>query len=166
MKTHFSKVGKSDHLGVSDLEELGQNNKPLIFTIKEVKQKLGGSVAGRTGNFNIAYFHEKIKPLVINATNGKTIKRFAKSPFIEDWTDITIELFIDPSVKMSGVVVGGIRIKQTQPKLTKTRLTASSERYAAVLKSCKEKTTTLDVIKTVFDVPADVEKHLKTLLDA
>ena len=115
---------------------------------------------------NIAYFHENIKPLVLNSTNSKTIKRFAKSSFIEDWTDILLELYPDHNVKYKGETVGGIRIKPTQPKLTKPRLTASSERYAAVLKSCTEKTTTIDVIKSVFDLPADIEKKLNSLLNA
>ena len=165
-KTHFSKVYKSDHLGVSDLEDLLEQGKKLIFTIKEVKQVTEASVAGRRGDFNIAYFHENIKPLVLNSTNSKTIKRFAKSSFIEDWTDILLELYPDHNVKYKGEIVGGIRIKPTQPKLTKPRLTASSEKYAAVLKCCTEKTTTIEVIKTVFDLPADIEKKLKSLLNA
>ena len=62
-KTHFRKVFKSDHLGIADLEDILEANKPLIFTIKEVKQEYNVNVAGTRGNFNIAYFVEPIKPL-------------------------------------------------------------------------------------------------------
>lgn len=117
MKTHYRKVFKSDHLGSADLEDLIEAKQPLIFTIREVRQEFDKSVAGKKGNFNIAYFVENIKPLVLNATNSKVVKGFAgNSPFVEDWKNIKIELYIDESVKMKGEVVGGVRIKLVQPK--------------------------------------------------
>ena len=119
-KTHYRRVMKSDHLGIADLEDFIEEGKPLIFIIKEVKQELNTAVAGKKGDFNIAYFKEKIKPLVLNATNAKRIRSFApnNSPFVEDWANITIELYIDSSVKMKGELVGGVRVKVQQPKLT------------------------------------------------
>ena len=116
-KHHYRKVFKSDHLGCADLEDLIEAKQPLIFTIKEVRQEFDKSVAGKKGNFNIAYFNEAIKPLVLNATNSKIVKMFAGgSPFVEDWKNIKIEMFIDENVKMKGEVVGGVRIKAIQPK--------------------------------------------------
>ena len=115
-KTHYRKVYKSDHLGVADLEELLEDGKSLIFTIKEVKQELNVTVAGKKGDFNIAYFNEKIKPLVLNATNAKIVSKFNNnSSFVEDWSDTIIELYIDPNVKMKGELVGGVRIKPIKP---------------------------------------------------
>ncbi len=107
-KTHYRKVFKSDHLGVPDLEDLVEQGKKLIFTIREVKQEVNVSVAGRKGNHNIAYFKEQIKPLVLNATNAKIVKKFTNSPFVEDWVNVPIELYIDHTVKMKGEVVGGV----------------------------------------------------------
>ena len=77
MKTHYRKVFKSDHLGSADLEDLIEAKQPLIFTIREVRQEFDKWVAGKKGNFNIAYFVENIKPLVLNATNSKVVKGFA-----------------------------------------------------------------------------------------
>jgi len=115
-KTHYRKVMKSDHLGIADLEDLIEEKKPLVFTIKEVKQEINVAVAGKKGSFNIAYFNENIKPLVLNSTNCKVVKSFANnSPFVEDWKNILVELYIDENVKMKGEVVGGVRIKQVQP---------------------------------------------------
>lgn len=122
-KTHYRKVFKSDHLGCADLEDfIEEKVNPLVFTISHVKQEIGVSVAGKKGNFNIAYFKEGIKPLVLNATNAKVVKQLSGgSPFVEDWNNIVVELFIDPSVKMKGDTVGGVRIKagvKTLPFLT------------------------------------------------
>ena len=110
-KTHYRKVFKSDHLGVADLEDLIESGSDLIFTITHVKQEIGVRVAGKKGNYNIAYFQEKIKPLVLNATNSKVMKNFAQgSPFVEEWGNITVGLYIDPSASYGGEVVGGVRI--------------------------------------------------------
>lgn len=116
-KTHFRKVFKSDHLGSADLEEYIEEKKPLIFTIKEVRQEYGAKVAGKKIDANIAYFTDlKVKPLVLNATNSKVLKKRTNSSFIEDWKNIDVELYIDKSVKMKGEVVGGVRIKDEPPR--------------------------------------------------
>lgn len=120
-KQHFRKVYKSDHLGAADLEEMIEEGKRLIFTIKEVKQEVA-TVAGKKGEFNIAYFHENIKPWVLNATNAKTVKLFAGgSPFVNDWKNVPVELYVDESVKMKGETVGGVRIKLLKPVMSKQK---------------------------------------------
>lgn len=137
-KTHYRKVFKSDHLGVADLEEFLEEDKRLVFKIKEVRQEYGVVVAGRKGNYNIAYFEEGIKPLVLNATNSKVVRGFCGgSSFVEDWGNTLIELYIDSSVKMKGEVVGGVRIKPKQPTLTKPQLTPESVRWNAAKAAVK-----------------------------
>ena len=93
-KTHYRKVFKSDHLGIADLEDFIEEKVQLIFTIKHVKQEIGVSVAGKKGNFNIAYFVEPIKPLVLNATNSKVVKFLPGSS-----TDVTATPSILASTK-------------------------------------------------------------------
>lgn len=130
-KTHYRKVFKSDHLGSADLEEMIEEGKPLIFTIKEVKQEYGAKVAGRPTDANIAYFEGDVKPMVLNATNSKQIAKFTNSKWVEDWKGLTIELYIDQSVKMKGEVVGGVRIKPTLPNTNK-------KDYTSEIQNCKE----------------------------
>ena len=116
-KTHYRKVFKSDHLGVADLEDLMEAKSNLVFTIREVRQEIGARVAGKKGNFNIAYFKENIKPWVINAGNSKILKDFSGgSSFVEDWVGITIQLYIDPNAKFGGEVTGGVRINPNPVK--------------------------------------------------
>lgn len=123
-KTHYRKVFKSDHLGVADLEEMIEEGKSLKFTIAQVKQEYDVKVAGKKGDFNIAYFKESIKPLVLNSYNSKVVKSFANNdPYVESWKNIEIELYVDNSVKFGKEVVGGVRIKYkaavTLPELQK-----------------------------------------------
>ena len=146
-KTHYRKVFKSDHLGVADLEEMIEEGKRLVFTIEEVKQEYNVSVAGRKGNYNIAYFTEGIKPLVLNSTNSKIVRSFCKgSSFVEDWANTLVELYIDSSVKMKGDVVGGVRIKQKQPTLTKPELTPESDKWEKAKEAVKTGSATFESI--------------------
>jgi hypothetical protein len=116
-KHHYRNVFKSDHLGSADLEDMIEQGKSLIFTIKEVKQELGTKVAGKKIDANIAYFVEPIKPMVLNATNSKQMRLFTGSPMVEDWANQTIELYIDEHVQMKGVTTQGVRIRPIQPKV-------------------------------------------------
>jgi len=110
-KTHYRKVFKSDHLGVADLEDFIEAKSGMVFTIRQVKQEVGVRVAGKKGNFNIAYFKENIKPLVLNATNSKTMKQLSGgSSFVEDWAGIAVGLYIDKNASFGGEVTGGVRI--------------------------------------------------------
>jgi len=124
-KTHYRKVFKSDHLGQADLEDFIESGSNLVFTIHHVVQEIGARVAGKKINANIAYFTETIKPLVLNATNSKTLRQMTGSSFVEDWTGILVQLYIDPNVKMKGDTVGGVRINPKQPAATKPVLTPS-----------------------------------------
>ena len=122
-KTHYRKVFKSDHLGQADLEDFKEEGSNLVFTIAYVNQEIGAKVAGKKIDANIAYFVERIKPLVLNATNSGTMKKLTGSAFIEDWQNVVIQLYIEPNVKMKGETVGGVRISHLKPKIAKYLLT-------------------------------------------
>lgn len=156
-KDHYRKVYKSDHLAIADLEDLRENNIPLIFTIKSVKQELNHLVAGKKGNFNIAYFVENIKPLVINATNGNILRGFspAKSPFVQDWNNIQVELFVDYMVKMKGDIVGGIRISPVQPKVKVKIKPIFSE---ANFQKAKDAKASIEKIKEIYQLTPEMEQ--------
>lgn len=151
-KHHFRKVYKSDHLGVADLEEYLEDGKQLIFTIKQVKQETNVTVAGKKGNFNIAYFVEPIKPFVLNATNAKQIKTFTGSSFVEDWNNVRIELYCDEMVKMKGEVVGGVRIRPIQPR-EKVKPVFTADKIEATF----NKGISIEKIKEVYSITADIE---------
>jgi hypothetical protein len=152
-KHHFRKVYKSDHLGVADLEEFLEDGKKLIFTIKQVKQEVNATVAGKKGNFNIAYFQESIKPLVLNATNAKQIKLFTGSSFVEDWVNVRIELYCDEHVKMKGETVGGVRIKQIQPRdKVKPQFTEAN------FEAAKKAKASIELIKNSYSITPEMEQ--------
>ena len=127
-KTHYRKVFKSDHLWVADLEDFLESGSNLVFTIKFVKQELNAKVAGKKINANIAYFNENIKPLVLNATNSKTMKDLTGSPFIDDWAGVTIQLYADYKVKLMNDIVGGVRISPRPVTAAKPVITPDNKK--------------------------------------
>ena len=154
-KHHYRKVFKSDHLGVADLEDLVEEKKPLVFTIKEVRQEYDKSVAGKKGNFNIAYFVEPIKPLVLNAGNSKVVKSFCGgSPFVEDWRNVLVELIIDDNVRFGKETVSGVRIRPTQPSITKKKPLFLEVNFEKALKA----KATIEKIKQVYELTPEMEQ--------
>ena len=161
-KTHYRKVFKSDHLGVADLEDLIEEKKRLVFTVREVKQEFGVSVAGRKGDHNIAYFKENIKPLVLNATNSKIMKSFNNgSPFVEDWSNTVIELYIDPNAKLKGELTGGVRIKPKQPTMSKPELKPENKKVWDAAVSYLKGNGTIEGIKAKYSISTANEQKLK-----
>lgn len=158
-KHHYRAVLKSDHLGIADLEDFIEEKRPLVFTISHAQQELGVSVAGRKGDFNVVYFKEGIKPMVINSSNGKQITAFAGSPFVEDWNNILIELYIDETVKMKGEVVGGVRIKPSQP-MAKAKKVFTEANFAKAL----EVKATIEIIEKGYTIADDVKAAYLTKL--
>jgi hypothetical protein len=161
---HYRNVMKSNHLSVPDLEDMIEGGTPLIFTIKEVKQEFGVSVAGKIGNFNICYFVDDIKPLVLNATNGKRIREFApkKSPFVSDWAGIVIELYIDDKVKFAKDIVGGVRVKIQQPtKQQPTKKTLSDERLQDAIIAINKCEFSKDVFLSKYELTDSQTKTLE-----
>jgi hypothetical protein len=152
-KTHYRKVAKSDHLGTPDLEDMKEKGHDLVLTISHVKQEYGARVAGKTIDANIAYFkNPNIKPLVLNATNAKVLKGFALSPFVEDWNDLIIQLYLDANVMMKGEKVGGVRIRPIQPVIKKVMPKFTEANF----EKAKEAKATLEQIKSRYSITEEV----------
>jgi hypothetical protein len=150
-KHHYRNVFKSDHLGSADLEDLIEQGKPLIFTIKEVKQEIGVKVAGKKIDANIAYFVEPIKPMVLNATNSKQMRIFTGSPMVEDWANQTIELYVDENVQMKGITTQGVRIRPIQPKAKAKPIFTESN-----FDKAKKANATKEQIEKIYELTEDV----------
>lgn len=111
-KTHFRKAFDSPYLSSADIVE------PITLTVKRVV--LEKDHTKRTQEqFNTAYFAEteirpgeKMKPMILNAMNSKMMRTIADSPFIEDWQNIQVVVYVDPNVRFGKETVEGLRIRQ------------------------------------------------------
>ncbi len=156
-KTHWKKVFLSDYLGACDLED-GKDLK-LVIKLVEVREIKGQN--GEKQNRNVAVFSDaKIKPMILNATNCKTIKKFAGSTFIEDWKNVAIAVYVKPDIKAFGDVTEGLRIREMQPRIDKPNLTPNTQGWTGAIEFLKG-TGTMDKIKAKYVLSAENEELLK-----
>ena len=128
-KTHFKKAFDSPYLSSADI------TGPTILTISCVR--LEKNKAGRKDEkHNTAYFVEKeirpgetLKPMVLNVTNCKTMKKLTGTVFIDDWQNVPVSIFVDPSVKFGRDMVEGLRISPKPPVIAKP---ATKEQLATI----------------------------------
>lgn len=115
-KTHYRKAFDSPYLSSADIVE------PTVLTISHVTLE-----ADRTKKtkdvFNTAHFvekeirpGEKLKPMILNATNSKTMKALTNSPFIDDWKGIRITVYVDHNVRFGKETLEGLRISPHVPE--------------------------------------------------
>lgn len=157
-KTHWKRVFNSDYLGSCDLED-GKDLKAVIksVTVQEVK-----SSDGKKQLCNVAQFTDaKIKPMILNVTNCKTVKKFAGSPFIQDWTNIPVQIYIKDDIKAFGEITEGLRIRPTQPVMDKPELTPSHTAWNNAVEYLKKDGATIDGIKKKYRISAENEVLLQ-----
>lgn len=111
MKTHWKKLSNTDYIGAYALDP----GKDLILTVKSVSEENVVGADGKKEDCIIVRFREPVKPMILNATNAKSIQKLAKSPYIEDWAGMRIQLYA-AKVKAFGEVVEALRIRDFLPK--------------------------------------------------
>lgn len=118
-KTHYRAVFNSPYLSSADIVE------PTVLTIKYVAQESDKSKKTKD-KFNTAYFVEKeirpgeqLKPMILNATNSRTMATLTGSKFIEEWSNTPVTVYVDPSVRFGKDTVEGLRISSEPPRIKK-----------------------------------------------
>ncbi len=157
IKTHWKKVFNSDYLGSCDLED-GKDLKAVIksVSIQEVK-----GTEGKKQNCNVAVFTDpKIKPMILNATNCKTVKKFAKTPFIEDWKNIPVQIYVKDDIKAFGETTEGLRIRPVQPNMSKPKLIPGCQAWPGAVNFLKGEGT-LDKIRERYELSPENEIKLQ-----
>lgn len=114
-KTHYRKAFNSPYLSSADIVE------PTVLTISRVI--LAPDMTKKTKDqFNTAHFAEKeirpgeaLKPMILNATNSKTMKALTGSPYIDDWQNVRVTIYVDHNVRFARDTVEGLRISTELP---------------------------------------------------
>jgi hypothetical protein len=116
MKTHYRKAFDSPYLSSADLVE------PTVLTVSLVALEIDHTKKTKD-LFNTAYFvekeirpGEKLKPMILNASNSKTMKGITGSAFIDDWLNVRITIYVDSNVRFGKETVEGLRISPHAPE--------------------------------------------------
>lgn len=118
-KTHYRKAFNSPYLSSADIVE------PTVLTIKHVR--LEADKTKKTKDyFNTAYFvepeirqGETLKPMILNAHNSRMLKGLTESPFIDDWQNVSVTVYVDHNVRFGRDTVEGLRISPEKPNIRK-----------------------------------------------
>jgi ribosomal protein L34E len=115
-KIHWKKIYNPEFLGSYSLEP----GKDLVVTIKSVvSEMITGADGKKEENMVVRFMEKDVKPMVLNATNAKTIQKIYQTPYIDEWAGKKIQLFSE-KVKAFGDVVEALRIRPKIPTQTIT----------------------------------------------
>ena len=159
-KTHFRKAFDSPYLSSADIVE------PTVLTVKRVT--LEPDRTHKTKDlFNTAWFAEeeirpgeKLKPMILNATNSKTMRGLTNSAFIEDWLGVRVTVYVDHNVSFGKETKEGLRISPHAPE--KKALTPDNEKQWAKAVAAFKRDGNLIKILTFVDMS---KEHQKRLMD-
>jgi hypothetical protein len=115
-KTHYRKAFDSPYLSSADIVD------PVVLTVRRVVLEQDRTKKTKD-YFNTAYFverelrpGEKLKPMILNATNSKMLAALTGSKWIDDWVDVPITVYVDNQVRFGKETVEGLRISRATEK--------------------------------------------------
>lgn len=150
-KTHFRKAFDSPYLSSADIVE------PTVLTVRCVRLEPDKTKKTKD-NFNTCYFAEKeirrgeaLKPMILNATNSKTMRQLAGSPFIDDWQGFSITVYVEHNVRFGKETTDGLRISPYAPERKKT-LTPLNQKQWEYAKAAYRRDGNLDAVLSKVDI--------------
>ena len=153
MKTHFKKLKNPDYLGSWDLADQDGNFKNRVLTIKSVSKQMVHDGRGGQEECVTVQFHES-KPMIMNATNLKTINSALGTPYIEEWENQKIEITVQ-KVKAFGEVHDALRVVKTSLDLT-----PKHAKWNGAKQALKDGTVKIEQIKKQYTISPENEKLL------
>lgn len=158
-KTHYRKAFDSPYLSSADIVE------PTVLTVKSVRLEADKTKKTKD-QFNTAYFAEKeirpgekLKPMILNATNSKTMKGLTGSAFIDDWLDVRITVYVDHNVKFGKESVEGLRISP-QPPAVKRPITPAMSKAWSNAKAAFQRDGNLTAVLARAEMSAEHQAQL------
>lgn len=161
MKTHYRKAFDSPYLSSADIVE------PTVLTVHHVA--LEKDQTKKTGDlFNTAHFvekeirpGEKLKPMILNASNSKTLRGLTGSAFLEDWQNVRITVYVDSNVRFGKETVEGLRISPHAPAEKKAVLTPANAKMWENAKNAYRRDGNLDSVLERVDISEEHQEQLK-----
>jgi hypothetical protein len=159
-KTHYRKAFDSPYLSSADIVE------PTVLTVQRVT--LESDKTKKTKDvFNTAYFAEteirpgeKLKPMILNASNSKTMKGLTGSAFIDDWQNVRITVYVDCNVRFGKETVEGLRISPHAPE--RKYLTPDNKKAWANAVAAYKRDGNLDAVTARINIS---DEHAEQLID-
>ena len=157
-KTHYRKAFDSPYLSSADIVE------PTLLTVQRVTLEKDRTKKTQD-QFNTAHFverelrpGEKLKPMILNATNSKTMRGLTNSAFIDDWQNVRITVYVDHNVRFGKESVEGLRISPFAPE--KRFLTPDNVKGWANAKAAYQRDGSLQQVLSRVDMSAEHQQQM------
>lgn len=157
--THYRKVFDSPYLSSMDVVD------PITLTIARVTQELDKTKKSKE-TFNTAYFveqfirpGEKLKPMILNATNSKMLAKITGTPFIEEWAGARVTVYVEKGIKFGRETVDGLRV---MPASARKSITPENAKMWESAKAAYLRDGNLDKVLARADMS---DAHAKQLRD-
>jgi len=111
-QTHWKKLTNPDYIGAYALDP----GKDMILTMKGVTREIVTGADGKKEECTMIRFAEPVKPMIANKTNCKMIEKIYKTPYIEEWTDKQIQIYVEHNIRVGKETTDGLRIRPFIPK--------------------------------------------------
>lgn len=151
IKTHWKVLANPNYLGAYSLQP---NEERVVEIVRVVKESVKGA-DGKAEDCTVAYLKDS-KPMILNATNCKTLSKVYGTPYIEEWAGKSVIIHSE-KVKAFGDVVDALRIKPTKPALPE--LTPDHPAWNEAIKAVKA--GKIDKVLARFAVSPDNLKLIK-----
>lgn len=114
-KTPWKKiVSDPNYIGEADFQE----NEEKVLTIDRVAVNETVITAEGKSKKQVVHWKEKDnKPMILNVARSKNIEKVSGSRFIEDWSGVQIQLYIEHGIKAFGEVVSAVRVRPFKPRV-------------------------------------------------
>lgn len=113
-KTHIDKLRNPNYLGGWDLQDENGKTNDIIVTIKEVKSEFVFNQKAQMEEPVLTVFFNECKPIILNATNRKTLKKVTDTSYIEEMAGKRLQL-TTKRIKAFGEFHDAIRIVNAVP---------------------------------------------------
>lgn len=107
--TNINKLRNPNYLGGWDLQDSSGKTVDIIVTIKEVKQKETFNQKSQTMEPVLTVYFQEVKPIILNATNCKTLCKVTDTEYIELMVGKKIQL-TTKKIRAFGEMHDAIRI--------------------------------------------------------
>jgi len=160
-KTHYKKLRNPNYIGSYELMT-GENpielNVKIVSAVKEQVQN------GDKKEEAMVVYLENQKPMIVNSTNAKAITAALCSPYIEDWTNKYITLYV-AKIRAFGENVDALRVKKEAPTFTLPDLPENSKTHLSTIEAIQSGKTTLKDALTFLQGKYTLTQNIVTSLE-
>ena len=158
---HWKKLHNPNYLGSYSLDQDGKY-VDMNVQIEAVTKEVVMGAEGKSEECIVARIKGN-KPLILNATNCKTLAKLFNDPHVGAWTTRPVTLYV-AKIRAFGETVDALRIRDkfpTEPVKTKEKLDASHPKWNGAIAALKAGSTTIEQIEAKFTIDKnEIQKAL------